>query len=108
MNGSEIQTKKFQINLFLLEILKLNRIIFRCNRMEYLLANEWATSASNSRLFRIFLPLERSGTLTESIAFFFYTVFTFAIILLSLFNIFSYQKDNAGIDIQHNFLRNFN
>lgn len=35
----------------------------------YLFANEWATSASNSRLFRIFLPLDRSGTLTESIAY---------------------------------------
>lgn len=34
----------------------------------YLLASEWATSASNSRLFRIFLPPERSGTLTDSIS----------------------------------------
>lgn len=34
---------------------------------KYLFASEWATSASSSRLFRIFLPLDRSGTLTESI-----------------------------------------
>lgn len=38
------------------------------DRFGYLFAREWATSASSSRLFRIFLPLDRSGTLTESMA----------------------------------------
>lgn len=38
------------------------------DRFWYLFAREWATSASSSRLFRIFLPLDRSGTLTESMA----------------------------------------
>lgn len=56
-------------------------------RFKYLLAKEWATSASSSRLFLIFLPLERSGTLTESI---FY---------LNEFSIYSSTTRNIGVGV---------
>lgn len=66
-NDEPIPNEMVTKSIPFLSIEFLANYLFRCSHMEYLLANEWATSASNSRLFRIFLPLERSGTLTESI-----------------------------------------
>lgn len=66
LNMNAANWQHIKLSLFSRNILSAWRGNFFKIRI-YLWANEWATSASSSRLFRIFLPLERSGTLTESI-----------------------------------------
>lgn len=99
-NGKAIPNENGQTNQFIrVDIQKKNSRDFLWDCIGYLLASEWATSASNSRLFRIFLPLERSGTLTESIVLVVCILFAFVIFCPS----FTYRKDNNGMYSQHNF-----
>lgn len=87
VKGFQTRTVK-QINSF---FRRFSWEIFFWVCMGYLLASEWATSASNSRLFRIFLPLERSGTLTESMVF---VVCYCSLLCFFVCPSFTYRKDN--------------